>query len=98
MRNEGAKKSGHRCFKICAIDPITWARPIMESTKRAEIKVFDYDHGLRRKAVRRYIWLEEYDYVVILQRKRNVYFWVTAYYVDSKGGGVDLNRRYKKRL
>jgi hypothetical protein len=77
---------------------LPWARPIMESPKRAEIKLFDYDHGLTRKSIRRYIWLEEYDYVVILQRKRNVYFWVTAYYVDSKGRRVDLNRRYKKRL
>jgi len=31
----------------------------------AEIKVFDYDHGQKDIGVRRYIWLAEYDYVLL---------------------------------
>ena len=77
---------------------LPWARPTMESPERTEIKVFDYDHGTRDIGVRRYIWLAEYDYVLILQRKKKALFWVTAYYVDSEGGRNDLSRRYEKRL
>ena len=62
------------------------------------LKVFDYDHGTKDIGVRRYIWLAEYDYVLILQKKKKALFWVTAYYVDSDGGRKDLSRRYEKRL
>ena len=43
----------------------------MESPERSEIKAFDYDHGTKDIGVRRYIWLAEYGYVLILQRKRH---------------------------
>ena len=42
---------------------------MMESKERVELKIFDYDHGPRDKGIRRYIWLEDFDYVLILQRK-----------------------------
>jgi len=70
----------------------------MESPERSEIKVFDYDHGVKDFGVRCYIWLAEYDYVLILQKKKKALFWVTAYYVDSERGRKDLTRRYEKRL
>jgi len=57
----------------------------MESPERNEIKVFDYDHGVKDIGVRRYIWLAEYDYVLILQKKKKALFWVTVYYVNSEG-------------
>ena len=69
----------------------------MESLERSEIKVFDYDHGAKDIGVRHYIWLAEYDYVLILQKKKKALFWITAYYVDSKWGRKDLLRRYEKR-
>ena len=34
------------------------------------MRVFDYDHGARDIGVRRYLWLAEYDYVLILQKKK----------------------------
>jgi len=70
----------------------------MESPERSEIKVFDYDHGVKDIGVRRYIWLVEYDYVLILQKKKKALFWLTAYYADSVRGRKDLSRRYEKRL
>lgn len=70
----------------------------MESPERSEIKVFDYDHGTKDIGARRFIWLAEYDYVLILQKKKKALFWVTAYYVGSEGGRKDLSKRYEKRL
>ena len=71
---------------------------MMENAERNEIKVFDYDHGKKDIGVRHYIWLAEYNYVLIFQQKKNVLFWVTAYYVDSERGRKDLEGRYAKRL
>ena len=74
-----------------------WARPTLESPERSEIKIFDYDHSAKDIGVRHYIWLDEYDYVLILQRKKRALFWVTVYYVDSEWRRKDLLRRYEKR-
>ncbi len=90
--------SGERLIDYLRAERLPWARPTMESSERAEIKVFDYDHGIKDIGVRRYIWLDEHDYVLILQKKKKALFWITAYHVDSEGGRRDLARRYEKRL
>lgn len=92
------RDSGERLPDYRRAERLPWARPTMESPERSEIKVFDYDHGTKDIGVRRYIWLAEYDYVLILQKKKKALFWVTAYYVDSDGGRKDLLRRCDKRL
>lgn len=62
---------------------LPWAKPLMENPHRDEIKFFFYDESDSRKGIRHYIWLEGYNYVVILQRKKSYYVWVTAFYVDD---------------
>ncbi len=76
---------------------LPWARPLMESAPRKEIKVFDYDHGPKDKGLRRYIWLEDYRYAIVLQKRNRRYRWLTAYYV-SKENHKDLANRYMNRL
>jgi len=91
------RDSGERLLDYRRAERLPWARPTMESPERSEVKVFDYDHGTKDIGVRRYLWLAEYDYVLILQKKKKTLFWITAYYVDSEGGRRDLSRRYEKR-
>lgn len=76
---------------------LPWARPLIESGPRKEIKVFDYDHGSKDKGLRRYIWLENYRYAIVLQRRKWRYCWLTAYYI-SRGGHRDLANRYANRV
>jgi hypothetical protein len=76
---------------------LPWARPLMESGPRTEIKVFDYDHGAKDKGLRRYIWFENYRYAIVLQKRKGRYLWLTAYYV-SKEGHTDLAKRYMDRI
>ena len=92
------QRSVERLIDYRRAERLPWARPMMESPERVEIKVFDYDHGVKDTGVRRYIWLAEYDYVLILQKKKKALFWVTAYYVGTERGRKDLTRRYEKRL
>ena len=84
------RTSGERLIYYRRAERLPWARPMMESAERNEIKIFDYDHGIKDIGVRRYIWLAEYDYVLILQKKKRALFWITAYYVDSERGRKDL--------
>ena len=88
--------SGERLIDYCRAERLPWARPMMESPERPELVVFDYSEGPKDKGIRTYIWLEDYDYVVILQRKKKAYYWVTAYYVDSEWQRKNLRRRYQE--
>ena len=76
---------------------LPWAKPLMESPTRPEIKVWQYKEGSADKGIRTYIWLEDYDYVLILERKKHAFYWVTAFYVTTKKRD-DLQKKYKNRL
>jgi hypothetical protein len=91
------KTSGDRLIDFDRAKRLPWARPMMENPAISEIKVFDYDHGYKDKGVRRYIWLEDFDYVLVLKKYKKKYIWITAYYV-YKSGKIDLGRRYKNRV
>lgn len=82
MISKTDKKSGDRLIDYPRAMRLPWAKPLMESHKRQEIKVWQYREGTADKGVRTYIWLDKYNYALILQRKKNVYYWVTAFYID----------------
>lgn len=77
---------------------LPWCKPLIESLSRSEILFFDYFEGSSDKGIRRYIWLKDYDYVVILQQNKTLYALVTAYYVKEKGYRKTLQRKYENRL
>jgi hypothetical protein len=77
---------------------LPWARPLMEGPPRSEILVFDHSEGPKDKGARRYIWLEQYDYVLILQKKKKAFFWVTAFYIDSEWKRKDLRNKFTEKL
>ena len=92
------KKSGDRFIDYPRAERLPWAKPLMESPERLEIKVWQYQEGSSDKGLRTYIWLDNYDYALILQRKKNVYYWVTAFYIDLNWKKQDLKRKYENRL
>ncbi|MCX5867704.1 MAG: hypothetical protein NT009_09575 [Proteobacteria bacterium] len=88
---------GERLPDFRRAERLPWARPLMESPDRVEIKVFDHEEGPKDKGIRRYIWLENHDYVLIFQKKK-VLFWITAFYIDKNGQREDLRKRYEERV
>lgn len=89
--------TGNRLIDYPRAKRLPWAKPLMESTERPEVKVWQYREGTADRGLRTYIWLENYNYALILQRKKNVFYWVTAFYVES-WKQRDLRRRYENRV
>jgi len=75
--------TGERLIDYPRAKRLPWAKPLMESPERPKIKVWQYREGTADKGLRTYIWLEDYEYALILQRKRKVFSRVTAFYVES---------------
>ncbi|MBW1854523.1 MAG: hypothetical protein JRJ00_07560 [Deltaproteobacteria bacterium] len=96
MISKKDKISGDRLIDYPRAKRLSWAKPLMQSPKRQEIKFWQYREGTADKGVRTYIWLEDYNYALILQRKKNVFYWITAFYVDS-WKQKDLRRKYENR-
>lgn len=89
--------TNERLFDYPRAKRLPWAKPLMESPERPEIKVWQYQEGTADKGLRTYIWLEEYHYALILHRKKNVFYWATAFYVESWKKN-DLKRKYESKL
>jgi len=60
------------------------------------IQVWEYEESKNR--IRTYFWLEKFDYLIVIEEKENVYWLVTAYYVDSDYQRKKLKRKYKNRI
>ena len=78
---------------------LPWAKPTIENHDELEVKVWDYLEGNGR--VRIYLWLENYDYAIILERcrgrRKQLVILVTAFYVEE-WKRRDLIRRYQNRI
>ncbi len=92
------QQTGDREIDFRRAERLPWACPMMGNETRPELRVYDYDHVSKDEGIRRYIWLYEYDYVIVLRKKKNIYFWVTAFYVDSRGRKHKLSKQYTNRL
>lgn len=91
------KSTGSRLIDYPRAKRLPWAKPLMESPEIPEIKVWQYQEGTEDQGYRTYIWLKDYDYVLILQRKKYVFYWVTAFHVGLRKK-IDLQRKYDNRL
>jgi len=81
---------------------LSWFAPIIIHSNDANyVKCWEYQEGKKRK-VNTYIWLEKHDYVIILQKKRNrkgeVYYLISAHYLDGDSRRRNLRKKYERRL
>jgi hypothetical protein len=81
---------------------LPWAKPTIDHDSEPEIKVWDFEEAERSNVVRRYIWLEEYDFVVILEHQTksfgDIFMLRTAFTVEYEGKRKDLESRYERRI
>lgn len=82
---------GDRLFDPERACRLPWVGPLVVSPARSEVVVFDYEEGKRQ--LRRYIWLKEHDFVVILEHRGKRLFLVTAFHVSFDGKRRQLARR-----
>ena len=51
--------------------------------------------------MRTYVWLEDWDYVVILEKRKHrigkIAFLITAFHVEGKSRRINLERKYLKK-
>ena len=94
-------KIQERTFDPRRAERLPWCRPvIINHDDRSVVKVWDFKEGSGR--IRTYLWLEKWDYVVILEKRKQkigvIGFLITAFYVDGDKRRANLREKYLKRI
>lgn len=96
---EKDKEKDNRLFDPRRAERLGWIRPIIENSHCPDILKFDYveDNG----KVRTYLWLKEYNFVVILEKqtrnRSNLAALITAFYVSGKKN-INLQYKYENKV
>ena len=76
---------------------LPWVKPLIEHPTDPEVLAWDYEEGDR--TIKTYIWIREYDFVVIMKKypdgKRRL---ITSFYVDSRYKVADFEKKYANRI
>jgi hypothetical protein len=90
------KETSDRLFDKERASRLPWCKPTIEHSYDDVVCFWNYVEGNNR--INTYIWLTNLDYLIILQRRKNVCFLVTAYYVDGDASRRSLRKKYERRV
>ena len=95
------KETRERLLDTPRAKRLAWCRAIVAHCQEAEVLFFDYLEGGGK--IGTYLWLKNYDYVVILNKKPTrrfgeVYWLVTAYVLDGASRRKALQKKYDNRV
>lgn len=94
------KDSGDRLLDSRRAARLPWCAPTITNADDGNVAVWDYKEGTG--GIRTYLWLTNWDYVIVLEkrvmRRGEVAFLVTAFYVEGPRRRRALERKHKNRM
>lgn len=76
---------------------LNWIKPIIEHPTDGEVLSWDYEEG--NSNIRTYVWIKNFDFVVIMKKMPNgKRMLITSFYVDKEYKRNDFERKYENRL
>lgn len=93
------KRTGERSFDARRAERLPWCKPLVSHADDDAVTSW---RDRVRSRVRTFIWLREYDYVVVLEeasrRTGTFAFLITAYYVEGEATRRRLRKSHSRRL
>jgi len=86
----------HRVPDFPRAQKLTWCRPVIENHSNKLIKCWEFEE--KNKRIRIYIWLEVFNYVVIIEKRKRSAYLVSAFHVSGESSRLRLSRKYLKRI
>ncbi len=91
--------AGDRLFDPKRAECLPWCRPCLVNAPDPGLKIWDYRES--GKKIRTYVWLENKDYLIVLEkrssRQGDIFFLITAYSVDGNDTKKKLLKKFEKR-
>jgi hypothetical protein len=99
-KTDHSSDSKERLFDQRRAERLPWCGPTISNAADIEVKVWDYLEG--RMKTNTYLWLEKWNYIIILEKRKlrrgNVYFLKTAYHVQGASTQRKLHNKYNNRI
>lgn len=93
------KDKKERLFDPRRAERLPWCGPIIGNAKDRAVKVWNFREAKSR--IRIYVWLEDWDYAIILEKKSSrvgqVAFLITAFHVDGDSRRKNLQNKYLRK-
>ncbi|MFC1701284.1 hypothetical protein ACFL1J_00815 [Pseudomonadota bacterium] len=90
-------QTGKRLPDLRRSKRLPWARPMIDQPSRPEVLAWDHLEG--DGSTKTYVWLEDYDFVVIMKKfpdgTRRI---ITSFWVEYEHTKRKFRRKYSKRL
>jgi len=99
---ETDRPSGDRIPDFRRAERLPWCRAAIDHASEPEVTAFDYLEG--SGDLRTYLWMQPFDYVTILKRKKQrdgsdkAYFLVTAFHVGGTSTRRGLGGKLRKAV
>jgi hypothetical protein len=94
------QENNERLLDPSRAERLPWCGPTISNSQDQAVKVWNFREASGR--LRTYVWLEAWDYVIILEKRQQrigeVAFLITAFYVDGDSRRRNLRAKYEKRV
>ncbi len=94
------QKTKDRLFDPRRAERLPWCGPTISNADDSAVKVWDFKEASGR--LRTYVWLEDWDYVLILEKRAQkigeIAFLITAFYVDGDSKKRDLRKKLENKV
>lgn len=91
------KQNGERLPDLRRSERLPWARPMLDNF--IEPEVLDWDYEEDDGDIHTYVWLKDYDYLMILKKYRDGgRRLVTSYWVEYDNFKRKLEKKYRNRI
>ena len=91
------KEAGQRLPDLRRAERLPWARPMLDTPDKPEVTDWDFKEG--DGTVKTYVWLKDYDYLIILKKypdgRRRL---ITAYWIEYRHMKSKLAKKYEQRI
>lgn len=94
-------RQGDRLLDPRRAERLPWCKPTIANSDQPEVRIWQYEEAGRKN--RTYLWLEGWDYVVVLEERtlrggRQIAFLITAFHVDGESTRRRLRKKYESRV
>lgn len=91
-------KQSDRLPDIRRAERITWLPAVLENYLEPE--VIDWEYIEADREIRRYLWIKDENYLIVLKNNSNDYSYrlVTAYYIRYNSKRRALEKKFQKRI
>lgn len=97
MRKFNNNSSSEREPDLERCKRITWINPLVTNSKHEGVLAWDYEEG--NGDIKTYIWLKDYDYIIIMKKMGNKSrMLITAFYILYDSKRKEFERKYKNSI